>query len=179
MAYTKKYAVLMTDQFKAIEELDTKPIHVEHITYDGASGKFVVVYRPAGRGYPSTPDRTKSGVLDDTAPVGGTNGFEMPQWARARVYIVFNENGVGPQSGTCDVDVWYRGLPGVEDVGATKGPWLLSDNDNETGVANNVEIVLNELYHRETYLQLTNIAAGTADEVFVYIAGLSDYYKGV
>jgi hypothetical protein len=177
MAYTKKYGVLMMNQFDTLAELEDTPIHVEHVTYDSASGKFIVMFRPAGKGYPATPNRTKSGVLDDTAPVGGTDGFEMPQWAKARIYIVFNENGVGEQAGTCDVDVWYRGLEGVEDaVGSGKGPWLLSDDDNETGIANNTEIILHELYHREVYLQLTNIAAGTADEVFIFAAGISDYY---
>lgn len=177
MTYNKKYGVLMTDQFKTIEELESSPIHVEHVTYDSASGKFIVMFRPAGKGYPATPNRTKSGVVNDVAPVALTDGFEMPQWAKVRIYIVFNQSGVAEQAGTCDVDVWYRGLEGVEDVaGSGKGPWLLSDDDNETGVANNTEIILHEHYHREVYLQLTNIAAGTADEVFVFAAGISDYY---
>jgi len=177
MPYDKDYGVSAdASSANILDLLQDQPLHPMAVNTDAASGKHQVFFHPAGLGYPAaaSPSRTKAGVADDTAPIAGTSGTVLIQYTQARIFLVFETAaGAAVTDGQADVSIWHRGRPGVEDAAAASpGPWIRSETKAE--VLHNEEVLDTFNYHREIYIQLTNLAGTALDHVDIYIAGVED-----
>jgi len=177
VAYNKNYGAL-TDRpsTNLWSYMEDKPIHPMGFGYDGASGKHIVVFHPAGLQYPdlTAPTRTKAGVLDDTDPVPVTNGLQLIQYNQSRMFLVFRDaaNAV-VADGEADITVWHRARPGDDDAaGSLPGPWI--KGTTWVDVNNYEEHFDVQNYHREVYVQLTNLTGTALDHVDIYITGVED-----
>ena len=177
MPYAKEYGISGDTGFENITQLlQDEPLHPMSFHFNAASGKNEVVFHPAGLGYPdaTTPSRTKTGVGDDTAPVAGTAGTQLLQYGQSRIFVIFETvaNAVVTDGGA-DVTIWHRGRPGVEDASAAlAGQWVRGNTFAD--VTNYQELLDTQLYHREVYIQLTNLVGTALHHVDIYVAGIED-----
>jgi len=147
------------------------PVHIKAINYDSASGHYVITYVNAGTSYPSTPTRTKSGTGNDSDPVDATNGLVLTEFSQARLYIIGKDAGGSVVSDTsADVTIWHRTVPNAKEGETKKGEWLKAATFKAVG--NYRELIDTTLYHREIYVQLTNISGTNLNSIEIFIAGI-------
>ncbi|MFH1914050.1 MAG: hypothetical protein ABIK45_07240, partial [Pseudomonadota bacterium] len=162
---------------KQVNPADTpQPVHVRDTDFDSANGRAAAIVLPAGLSYPAltAPSRAKAGIVNDADPVPGTNGTILTEYNQCRFFLLVKDAGAAEiPTGSATVTIWHRGRPGIEDgTTVTPGPWLKGATVHLVGTRK--EIIDTQLYHREVYLQLTDIAGVGATDVDVFICGIED-----
>lgn len=136
--------------------------------------------------YNDTDNPNRPGASADPVPTRGSptgsGGATKPDilsrdYYRARFFLIAKTAGdVEDAAGTADVQVWYRDMTEMGDANDvapdppdnTKVVWV--KGPAFTALAHLKEVVLEDVYKRGIYLQVTNIAGGAAAKADIFIA---------
>ena len=123
------------------------------------------------------PVPTRGTVDGVTAPVGTKPDLLSRDFYRARFFLLFRTAAHAEDvAGTGNVQVWFRDMPEIGSANnvaegppaANKVVWV--KGPAVTGVSHLEEVVLENVYKRGVYIQVTAIGGGAAAEADVFAA---------
>jgi len=141
--------------------------------------------------YRDVDSPNRAGASADVAPTrgkpDGSTGTKPDllsrEFYRARFFLITKTaGGAEDTAGTADVQVWFRDMVEIGDADnvapnppdPTKVPWV--KGPSFTALPHLKEVILENVYKRGVFLQVTNIAGGAAAQADIFLSPFDRAY---